>query len=124
VPIKREKTPGDLTPSAPDYETIGEIYDEIRACLIEFAASGGGDSFAHTERQLSPAAAKLPGMRIIRTIQDALAAIETIIEQGEGSSCGNSNCHFSCFQALRTEWARLVAGNPSFVPISLPHTIR
>jgi hypothetical protein len=29
APIQRDMTPGDLMPSTPDYETIGELYDEI-----------------------------------------------------------------------------------------------
>jgi len=78
----------------------------------------GGDGRRHrgNGRQLSPAAAKLPGLRIVRTIEDALAAIKTIVEQGEGSSCGKSNRHSSRFQAMRKEWSALEAANPSFVP--------
>ena len=34
-------TPGYLTPSTPDYETIGEFYDEIRSSLLAFAGSAG-----------------------------------------------------------------------------------
>jgi hypothetical protein len=117
TPVEREMTPGDLTPSTPDYETIGEFCDEIRACLAKLAAAPGDVALVgHAKRQLSPEAAALPGLRIVRTVQDALAAVETIVEQGEGSSGSSSNCHFSRFRAIRREWLELEAVNPSFVP--------
>ena len=117
APIQREMTPGHLSPSTPDYETIGEFYDEIRSSLLAFGASAGPNVLVvQPERQLSPAAARLPGLRVVRTIEDALAAVETIVEQGEGSSCGKGNCHFSRFRAMRKEWSALEAANPSFIP--------
>jgi hypothetical protein len=102
--IQREMTAGQLSPSTPDYETIGEFYDEIRSTLLAFAGSAGTDGLVvQPERQPSPDMAKLPGLRVVYTIEDALAAVETIVEQGEGSSCGKGNCHFSRFQAMRKD---------------------
>jgi hypothetical protein len=116
-PLEREMTPGTLSPSTPDYETIGEFYAEIRSSLIEFGNAAGPDGlFVASERQLSPAMADLPGLLVVHTLKDALAAVDTIVEQGEGSSCGKANCHFSRFQAMRSEWAALEAHNPAFVP--------
>lgn len=116
-PIHREMTAGHLSPSTPEYETIGEFYDEIRTSLLAFASSAGTDGLVvQLERQLSPDAAKLPGLRVVHTFEDALAAVDTIVEQGEGSSCGKANCHFSRFQAMRKEWSALEEGSPSFVP--------
>jgi hypothetical protein len=114
APIQREMNPGQLTPSTPDYETIGQFYAEICRCLSEFANRGG--RFVAPDRQLSLKEASLPGLRVVRTVEDAQAAINTIVEQGEGSSCGKANCHFSRFLAIRREWAELEAANPSFVP--------
>jgi hypothetical protein len=125
TPLERDMTPGDLTPSTPDYETIGEFYDEIRACLTKLAAAPGDVALVgHAERQLSPEAAALPGLRIVRTIADAVAAVETIVEQGEGSSGSSSNCHFSRFRSMRQEWSELEAANPAFVPYCPLHTTR
>jgi Ferritin-like len=117
APIERVATPGHLTPSTPDYETIGEFYTEIRARLIELGQKHGHSALVDDgERQLSPHDAELPGLLVVRTIDNALAAVETIVEQGEGSSCGKANCHFSRFQAMRREWLEFEAANPSFVP--------
>ncbi|TBR23737.1 MAG: hypothetical protein EPO10_26510 [Reyranella sp.] len=114
--LERAKTPGALSPSTPDYETIGEFYAAIRASLIAFGDAATRDGTFNLEGQLSPAIANLPGLLIVRTLQDALQAVDTIIEQGEGSSCGKQNCHFSRFQAMRHEWSALEAHNPAFVP--------
>jgi Ferritin-like len=117
APVEREPTPGNLSPSTPDYETIGEFYDEIRSSLLACAGSAGtNELIAQPERQLSPEMAKLPGLQIVHTIEDALAAVDTIVEQGEGSSCGKANCHFSRFRAMRKEWSVLEAANPAFIP--------
>lgn len=117
APLERAMTPGDLSPSTPDYATIGEFYDAIRSSLLSFAGSAGANAWiGQAERQLSPEAATLPGLRVVRTIDDALAVVDTIVEQGEGSSCGKANCHFSRFQAMRREWSALEAANPAFIP--------
>jgi hypothetical protein len=114
--LERQMTPGTLSPSTPDYETIGEFYAEIRASLAEFGGTAAHGLFSNPEGQLSPATANLPGLLVVRTLKDALEAVDTIVEQGEGSSCGKENCHFSRFQAMRSEWSALEAHNPSFVP--------
>ena len=76
--------PGRLSPSTPDYETIGEVYADVLASLIEYADAEGPEGLvAQPERQLCPGTARLPGLRVVRTIEEALAAVETIVEQGE-----------------------------------------
>ena len=42
---ERGQTLGHLTPSTPDYETIGEFYDEIRRALLAFAKACGERAF-------------------------------------------------------------------------------
>lgn len=54
-PLKRTPTPGHLTPSTPDYETIGEFYAEIRETLLAFADELGAQAFLETaHRQIAP----------------------------------------------------------------------
>ena len=118
APLKRVATPGDLTPSTPDYETIGEFYAEIRSRLTELARKLGNNAFLEgsLRRQLKPPAVRLPGLVVIRTVDDALAALDTIVEQGEGASKANDNCHFSRFHEIREEWRALEAIHPGFEP--------
>lgn len=118
VAVERIPTPGDLTPSTPDYETIGEFYAAIRTGLETFAQAQPKSTFltASASRQLSPETVSLPGLIVIRTLEDALKALDVIIEQGEGSSCEKGDCHFTRFQEMRSQWAALERDNPAFVP--------
>lgn len=114
-PVKRIPTAGHLTPSTPDYETIGEFYAEIRETLLAFAESVGPAAFLDTaDRQL--ALSGLPGLIAIRGLPDALAALDTIVEQGEGSTSESAECHFARFRTMRDEWTTLEAANPDFAP--------
>ena len=59
----RTQTPGDFTPSTPDYETIGDFYAEIRTCMEAFARHAGSRTFVPSEHcQLTPDIADLPGL--------------------------------------------------------------
>jgi hypothetical protein len=116
--LKRVATPGDLTPSTPDYETIGEFYAEIRSTLTAFARKAGANAFlkGSLRRQLGPPAVRLPGLIVIRTLEDALTALDTIVEQGEGAATANDDCHFSRFHEIREEWRLLETSHPGFEP--------
>lgn len=119
TPLKRVATPGDLVASTPDYDTIGDFYAEIRATLIAFAEAAGACAFidSSAKAQLGPDTVDLPGLLVIRSLGDALAALDTIVEQGEGSSSPTEDCHFSRFLEMRREWSHLEAADAGFVPI-------
>lgn len=114
----RRRTPGQLVPSTPDYETIGAFYEEIRAALHAFGEACGEDAFVarSADYQLSPEDVELSGLRVIRTIEDALQALDAIVEQGEGSSCEKDDCHFARFMGIRREWDEALAANAAFRP--------
>jgi len=107
-----------LTPTAIDYATIGELYDGLakgfsdlcdrlgEAVLIDAAANG----------QLGPDEARLPDVARVSSLKDALAVIEKIKEQGEGSSGRQEDSHFDRFLAIKAEWAQLAAAAPDFAP--------
>jgi hypothetical protein len=118
APVRRETIPGSLTPSTPDYETIGEFYAGIRSDLIAFANAHGNAAFLPSSRarQLTPEVLDVPGLMEIATLEDAIAALDMIVEQGEGSSCAKQKCHFSRFSAMRRQWDELEASNPAFRP--------
>jgi len=114
----RRQTPGHLTPSTPDYETIGAFYDEIRHALRAFGESCAEDAFVASSlaQQLSPDDIDLPGLRTIQDMDDALQALEAIVEQGEGSSGEKEDCHFMRFIGIRQEWDDALRANPRFLP--------
>ncbi|WP_428663824.1 ferritin-like domain-containing protein [Reyranella sp.] len=113
-PMKRTPTPGHFTPSTPDYDTIGEFYGEIRETLLALANSSGSGAILDTaDRQC---VVDMPGVIPIRNLSDALSALDTIVEQGEGSTSEKADCHFARFRAMREEWLALEALNPDFAP--------
>ncbi len=107
-----------MTPSTPDYETIGEFYDEIRRALLAFAKACGEKALVASsqERQLSPDDIQISGPRVIRGLDDAVEALEAIVEQGEGSSSEKEDCHFMRFVEIRREWDDALHANPRFQP--------
>lgn len=109
---------GGLVPSTPDYETIGEFYDEIRSALAALGKASGEDAFVASSqvRQLSPDDIQISGLRVIRHMDDALRALEAIVEQGEGSSCEKEDCHYRRFLGISREWDDALHANPGFVP--------
>ena len=117
VVLERVARPDNLTPSTPDYPTIGAFYGEIRSAITDLAEIVGARTFLPgTKGQIGPQTSALPGLRKIATLDDALAALDVIVEQGEGSSSAKEDCHFTRFKAMRDEWERLEAANPAFAP--------
>jgi len=114
----RTRTPGSLTPSTPDYETIGEFYAEIRDTLIAFADRHGDASFLPADlcNQIGPETMDMDGIISVAGIEDALKALDTIVAQGEGSTTCNEDCHFAYFQSIASEWEHLSSLNPDFEP--------
>lgn len=111
----RDPGPAHVTPSARDYDTIGNLYAEIRRELRLLSAKRGARTFFAAERQLG-AEAGIPGVVVIRDIAAALAALQNVVEQGEGSRPGAHDSHFANFCGIRDDWAGLRERNPSFEP--------
>lgn len=107
-----------LTPSAIDYATIGELYDALAQGLRRLSSRGGEAMLFDPDArgQISAEQARLPDVRRITTLADALTVIEQIKEQGEGSSGGRADSHFERFQAIRREWSDLAAADHAFAP--------
>jgi hypothetical protein len=107
-----------ITPSTPDYETIGEFYADIRTGFCDLAAELGDGLFLQPAGagQIGPDLVSLPGLIVITDLETALQAIDTIVEQGEGARHGTETCHFARFRAIREEWAELNSTNPQFAP--------
>jgi CDGSH-type Zn-finger protein/uncharacterized Fe-S cluster protein YjdI len=107
-----------VMPSSQDFLTVGEFYRGIRAGLDHLARKlGEKDLFCgSTDRQISPAVANLPGLCVIADLASAHAAIDTIVDQGEGAPQHRDDSHFARFQIIRKEYEGLLASDPAFVP--------
>lgn len=122
----RDSLPQVLMPAAPDYETIGEFYELLKSGLRAVSeALGEGQLFCGPARhQLSARELRSDDLLVVHDLNTAIAAIDTIIVQGEGSQAERDGSHYrrlaemkSQYQALQTERSdfcphRNVARNP------------
>lgn len=109
---------GRLMPGAQDYETIGHLY---RGILHGFEGlvhmHGERDVFCgDPEAQIGPAEASLPGLITVSNLDEVEAAINTIIEQGEGAPSDKDDGHYQRFVRIKEEYAAFLDTDPSFDP--------
>jgi Ferritin-like len=114
----REQAYEGLMPSVQDYATVGRLYDALRANLIASASRLGEAALfiGPASAQVGPDAVELDGVVTIGSLAEALAAIDTIVEQGEGSPGDREESHYHRFLAIRDEYAALAAANADFAP--------
>jgi hypothetical protein len=114
----RTPLPSRLTPSALDYETVGELYDAIAEGFRHLAGALGEGNLIDPEgaTQLDSAVVGLPNVPRVTSLEAALAAITHIKEEGEGSTGASAESHFDRFRAIRDEWDQLAADDPGFQP--------
>jgi CDGSH-type Zn-finger protein/uncharacterized Fe-S cluster protein YjdI len=107
-----------LMPHAQDYGTVGHLYRGIRHGLEVLAHHIGEKSLfcGDPASQVTPAEASLPGLMVVTDLASATAAIETIIEQGEGAPEHSEDSHFSRFVRVRKEYDDFLAADPAFEP--------
>lgn len=107
-----------LMPFARDYATVGELYAVIAASLRGLSTELGEQALFSGSRdaQLEEADFRLPGLRAVGGLDDALAAIDLVVRQGEGSSISVAHSHYARFSAMRAEWQALKRANPEFRP--------
>ena len=107
-----------LTPMAVDYETVGVLYAAIEDNLHSLVDLHGEAAVfcGDPALQLGPAEVALTGATPVVSLKSALAAIVSIVEQGEGSPGHSDNSHCSRFTKIRQELAALCEANPAFQP--------
>ncbi len=115
---KRALHNGRLVPSAQDYETVGHLYRGIRSGFVRLSESLGESNLFVGDPNVQVGADQFPmrGLTKVRTLEDAKTAIETIVEQGEGSAYDHATSHYRRFSAIRDEYAAKLKTNPDFVP--------
>jgi CDGSH-type Zn-finger protein/uncharacterized Fe-S cluster protein YjdI len=107
-----------VMPSSQDYATVGHLYRGIRSGLDYLAKEMGEKALFVCEplHQVGPSAASLPGLCIVTDLAGAHAAIDTIVDQGEGATEHRDDAHFSRFLEIRREFAAKLAVDPTFSP--------
>lgn len=114
----REQARPGLMPSAQDYATIGHLYEAIRTNLATLHREMGAEALflGDAASQLGSDAIGLAGVEPVEDLAGALRAIDTIVEQGEGSPADREDSHYRQFLAIRRELEDLTGEDPGFVP--------
>ncbi|HVU40330.1 MAG TPA: CDGSH iron-sulfur domain-containing protein, partial [Xanthobacteraceae bacterium] len=66
--------------------------------------------------QIGPDDVHMPGMIAVHDLETAEAAIETIIDQGEGAPGHSEDSHYNRFLRVRREYDEFIATDPAFEP--------
>nr|VWO96715.1 Uncharacterized protein [Ganoderma boninense] len=90
----------------PSYNSIGEFYKELQHGILEVSKDDPHLFSSNKEQQFTGAEFFDERMTVVVDIQTALKALETIVDQGEGS-IGVPDSHYTIFVELyhrRKEW--------------------
>jgi CDGSH-type Zn-finger protein/uncharacterized Fe-S cluster protein YjdI len=114
----RTQPKGRLMPHAQDYNTVGHLYRGIRHGLGVLAHHVGEATLfcGEVAAQIGPDDVHMPGMITVHDLASAEAAIETIIDQGEGAPGHSEDSHYNRFLRVRREYGEFIAADPSFEP--------
>jgi CDGSH-type Zn-finger protein/uncharacterized Fe-S cluster protein YjdI len=115
---RRQVPEGRLSPGPRDYATVGELYDTLAQSLqAHVDRHGEAALFVGDPRlQLDASVAPLSGVTAVTDLASALAAIRTIVTQGEGAGAEQTESHFMRFCRIGDELAALSAADPAFEP--------
>lgn len=115
---QRQVPEGRLSPGPRDYDTVGALYETLARSLEASAAAQGeaalfvGDPALQLDATLAP----LPGVAPVKDLASALAAIRTIVTQGEGAGAEHGESHYMRFCRIADELQALSTEDPAFEP--------
>ena len=110
--------PGDLMPHGQEFMTVGHLYRGIERGFATLAARLGERAlFVGSPRaQATPELFGWPQLIAVTDLASAQAAIDEIIEQGEGARGDWQQAHYGRFLAIWQEYHDLRRKDPSFQP--------
>ena len=113
----RTTSPGRLMAHTGDYHTVGQLYEAVEQGIERLSRDlTARDLFCGSHAlQLTPSDVPLEGLQLIHDKASALAAIQTIVEQGEGARV-ETNSHFEKFKQMKREFQQCLAHNHHFMP--------
>jgi truncated hemoglobin YjbI len=114
VPVIGEEDTEKIAPHLQEFATVGHLYRSIEAGFRHLADKIGEDQLF-----LGPASAQAGGalfgwsqLEPITSVDAAVRAIETIVEQGEGPRGDWRNAHFGRFLGVLDEYLAMMEANP------------
>ena len=114
VPVIGDEEVDKIAPHLQEFATVGHLYRSIEAGFRHLA-----DKIGEEQLFLGPASAQAEGalfgwpqLEPITSIDAAVRAIETIVEQGEGPRGDWRNAHFGRFLSVLDEYLAMTEANP------------
>ncbi len=118
APPRQQVVTGEIMPRGQEYTTVGQLYrgiaDGFRA-LVE-QTSEAEVFIGLPEAQATPERFHWPELIAVTDLPSALAAVEQIIEQGEGARGDWRDAHYGRFLGIWEEFQELRAADPTFDP--------
>ncbi len=108
----------DIFSSERQYQTVGHLYRGIEDGLRYLAEKFGEEQLfiGPPKSQIADAYFSLPGLFPVTDLESAVAAIQRIVEQGEGARHDNEESHYRRFLAMLKEHDRILRDDPDFEP--------
>ena len=115
---KRAVPESEIAPEPQDYATVGQLYRAIRDGVDRLVAErGAARVFVGPEHaQATPDSFELPGLIAVTGPASARAALERIVEEGEGSGGARDDAHYGRFRRIQREYRALTRRSPGLVP--------
>ena len=118
VPPREPVEPGEAISRAQDFGTVGHLYRGIEQGLAALSSRFGerGLFVGPRRAQATPELFRWPQLVAVHDLASATAAINEIIEQGEGARGDWQPAHYGRFLGIWEEYARLKEAGPAFEP--------
>jgi hypothetical protein len=110
---------GEIVPRGQDFDTQGTLYRAVERGLEHLAATLGEERLfiGPAFHQADESAFRWPDLKPIESLESALAALERIVEQGEGATGDWRTAHFGRFLEVLEEYRTLREQEPDFDPV-------
>ena len=110
--------PDEIVPRREDFATVGHLYRGIAAGFRHLAVKIGEERLflGPVRAQAAPASFRWPELIVVTDLESAIAAIEEIVEQGEGAQGHWEQAHYGRFLRVFEEYQELKARDPVFEP--------
>jgi hypothetical protein len=110
--------PSDIVPWGQDFHTVSHLYRSIQQGLHRLADRWGEERLfiGPPSAQMTPDSFRWPMLTPITDLASASAAIDAIVEQGEGARGDWTTAHYGRFVTILEELRTERAADPSFEP--------
>jgi hypothetical protein len=115
VPVMDEE---EIVPRLQDFATVGHLYRSIESGFVHLVEKLGADQvfIGPAQAQVTQSSFGWPQLLPITDLSSAIAAIEAIVEQGEGPRGNWRQAHFGRFMGVLDEFLSLRQADPAFEP--------